>query len=167
MLFHIFEYIPIIMFFIKLYSLNYYKDRKVNNNYNITSNASIKHDDIERNKYQNAIYKRINISRKEYFILLVGFNIVINTVIKNIIKQERPKFTDKYGELQKYGMPSGHSQLVWFILFYDIQGEKLHISIILFILACLSSYQRYMCDYHSKIQIIAGGLLGGIIGFYS
>lgn len=145
------EYGYILMFIIKLLSLNN------NDKYNKGST----------NTNNNPKTITNYIGKSTTFITLLGINILINILLKNIIKQERPQKTDKYGELQRYGMPSGHSQMVWFMLFFDIQQTNKYISFILLILAGLTSYQRYKCNYHTILQILVGGLLGGFIGFYS
>lgn len=139
---NILEYSPFIMTIIKLTTL---------------FNNHVKNNNIDKNETMKKII---------IFILLLFINIVINIILKNVLQIQRPQETQEYGELQKYGMPSGHVQLTWFIIFYDIKHTDKYITFISLIIAFLSSYQRLKQDYHTILQVIVGGILGSSIGYY-
>lgn len=139
---NILEYSPFIMSIIKLTTL---------------FNNHVKNKNIDKDETMKKIRN---------FILLLFINIVINTILKNVLQIQRPQETQEYGELQKYGMPSGHAQLTWFILFYDISHTDKYITFILLIITSLSSYQRLKHNYHTILQVIVGGILGSSIGYY-
>ena len=121
---------------------------------------------IENLPYLFILWKLI-IERKIYdkykFVLLVLLCFILNTILKNLIKSPRPISNDKYGELQKYGMPSGHSQIIWFILFYKPKKDLQHL--IGFIIALLSSYQRIITKNHYLDQVIIGSIIGIILAY--
>ena len=102
------------------------------------------------------------------FLSLVASNILLNTILKNIIKQPRPVPTNEYGELQAYGMPSGHAQIVWFIWLYnmtspyDIQ-QPIFLTICNTVLAVGTSLQRYYTKRHTPLQILAGFTVGILV----
>jgi len=98
------------------------------------------------------------------FLLLILFNVFINTLLKNIIQEERPLPTSQYGELQKHGMPSGHAQMTAFLFTYQIQKLNFTTNFILFLMLALSYYQRYIFNFHSFNQIFIGGMIGSLFG---
>lgn len=116
---------------------------------------------IEYLPYIVLLWKLIIEKSKIKYVLFCLINFIINTILKNIIKEPRPRPTMKYGELQKYGMPSGHSQMIWFSLFYNFKLDWQHI--IMFCLALISSLQRISINYHSFNQVLVGGIVGLIL----
>lgn len=121
---------------------------------------------IENIPYIFILWKLIierKMSNKIKFVFFVLLCLLLNTILKNIIKSPRPIITDKYGELQKYGMPSGHSQIIWFILFYKPKQDIQHL--IGFIIAILSSYQRIITKNHYIEQVIIGSIIGIIFAY--
>jgi membrane-associated phospholipid phosphatase len=119
---------------------------------------------IENIPYLVLFWKAFIVKLKlKYFIFCI-VNIIINTVLKNIIREKRPTQTMKYGEYQKYGMPSGHAQFLWFSLFYDFNWDIQHL--IMFIMCVISSIQRIVTKLHSFNQVFIGGIIGTILGFY-
>ncbi|XP_042210575.1 dolichyldiphosphatase 1-like isoform X3 [Homarus americanus] len=73
-------------------------------------------------------------------------NEVINLVLKNIIAEPRPVL--RGGLYTEYGMPSSHSQMMWFFTVYSI----------LFLI-----FRVYLL-YHSWSQVLWGALLGILLG---
>jgi membrane-associated phospholipid phosphatase len=96
---------------------------------------------------------------------LGGFliNTGINQVLKQWIKQERPnKTTAENG----YGMPSLHSQSVWYsTLFLYWIKQSMNLLIIEVLLCLVTMYQRWKTEMHSSEQIIVGSLLGGLFSY--
>jgi len=123
-----------------------------------------------------------------YYIFGYIINILINTILKYTIKNPRPdedlsifnasKTHGKRIIIDKYGMPSGHSQntfyslfFIFFVLFYKKIKSKYNFIIILFYIFTTinTSYQRIKYKNHTLFQVIIGGICGSIIGalFYN
>lgn len=130
----------------------------------ITILESIMSNIIENIPYLVLFWKAFIVKSKiKYFIFSI-INIIINTVLKNIIREKRPTPTMKYGEYQKYGMPSGHAQFLWFSLFYDFNWDIQHLIILM--LCVISSIQRIVIKLHTSKQVLIGSIIGTILGFY-
>ncbi|CAN8020305.1 dolichyldiphosphatase 1 [Ixodes scapularis] len=104
----------------------------------------------------------------------------INFILKHVIKEARPyKARDNYTE---YGMPSSHSQLMWFVATYlaffvlirlhhgssssSWPWENLwkHAVIVCwFLLAGVVSYSRVYLQYHTWAQVCWGALIGSLL----
>lgn len=113
-----------------------------------------------------------------FFFVGIVMNEAINLVLKHTIQQPRPfQRQDLYTE---YGMPSSHSQLIWFFAVYstlflifrlhhiseslvDMVG-KVAVGLGLLLAACLVSYSRIYLLYHSWSQVLCGALVGGTLG---
>ena len=106
------------------------------------------------------------------FILFLFANVYINKVLKIIIQQPRPVgYLDKndmgsYDGIEKYGMPSGHAQLVFFcvVFLWMVIQSPIMAMFGLFICA-LTVYQRWKCKKHSIEQLAAGAFTGSVVGF--
>lgn len=100
------------------------------------------------------------------FTLYIIGNIIVNTLLKLVIHENRPVETDAYGVLQRYGMPSGHAQLSLFMLFYKWRETKSPIiTILLTAYVCFILAERVYTKKHTVDQVIAGALLGGLLGY--
>lgn len=64
----------------------------------------------------NSQLKKFFFNLQITFFIGMVFNELINTVLKYIIKQPRPISRDN--NYNEYGMPSSHSQFVWFFSIY-------------------------------------------------
>jgi len=115
----------------------------------------------------------------------IGFliNIIINLILKEIIKQPRPSDNLKHFELvvknrqrflfkdgtyyDIFGMPSGHAQSTFFsssFIYFSLQ-HNLKILLLFLSFTFITLYQRVYFSYHTLIQIIAGGIVGTCIGY--
>jgi membrane-associated phospholipid phosphatase len=71
-------------------------------------------------------FVRATVPPQIFFLLGVFVNSFVNVVLKKIIAQERPPFPSQmkkyHGNEQSkgYGMPSHHSQFIWFFCFYMV-----------------------------------------------
>lgn len=102
-------------------------------------------------------------------------NSIINSVLKSLIRQERPMggrsiVNEKYTGANIYGMPSSHTQNVAFstTYLYLVKGSPTYLILESFILA-LTFYQRWKYKRHTVEQLIAGvgvGMLIAYMGFY-
>jgi membrane-associated phospholipid phosphatase len=125
----------------------------------------------------------------EYYLFGSIMNFFLNQILKLVVKQPRPsvdqktfdlamkhmKSTTNYTNLISYdkvlGMPSGHSQGVFFstafiyFVFYQLKPNNNNSNIFLFYLfiSLVTIVQRVYYKFHTINQIIVGGLIG--VGF--
>ena len=110
------------------------------------------------------------ISLKETFLLLLYFggflaNGLLNQYLKPIIQDPRPI---PLSPTDKYGMPSGHSQLAAYSLVFITLTvrEKYYGIIFLFLFLTITTMtQRIVEKAHTLEQVIIGSLLGGFLGY--
>merc|ERR1712071_499286 len=112
-----------------------------------------------------------------FFIGLV-LNEGVNTVLKYTIRQPRPISRETlYSE---HGMPSSHSQFLWFFSVYmflfiwvrlqhitnskSVWFSKLIVSLGCFAAALIVTFSRVYLLYHSVSQVIVGSLIGALLG---
>jgi membrane-associated phospholipid phosphatase len=109
-----------------------------------------------------------------YFLGFV-INSIFNFIIKGVIKQKRP-LNDVKSKIIKesrlgneiYGMPSGHSQSVMFSTLFVFRALKNDlITFIYLIISGATMWQREYNYSHSLLQILIGGTLGSIFGYYA
>jgi membrane-associated phospholipid phosphatase len=118
-----------------------------------------------------------------YYNIGLFTNCVLNMVLKGLIQQPRPMFDDKKVSLAKtnikeqfyqngipfdiFGMPSGHSQMVFFtttFIYLSLKHKNLfYFYLITSIIIC---YQRFLFNYHTITQIIVGSLIGIGYGYF-
>ncbi|OBZ84726.1 Dolichyldiphosphatase 1 [Choanephora cucurbitarum] len=95
----------------------------------------------------------------------------LNYLLKEYIAQKRPH--DHLGD--GYGMPSSHSQFIWYFAIYgslymkryihlDHSVWKQLVSLAMFALAILVSFSRVYLGYHTTYQVMAGSLVGALFG---
>ncbi|XP_077534297.1 dolichyldiphosphatase 1-like isoform X1 [Haemaphysalis longicornis] len=105
----------------------------------------------------------------------------INFVLKHVIKEARPyKARDNFTE---FGMPSSHSQLMWFVATYlaffvifrlhhgnsSCPWENLWKYTVIFcwfLLAGTVSYSRVYLEYHTWAQVCWGALIGSLLACF-
>ena len=107
---------------------------------------------------------------------------LVNYIAKGLIKQPRPSsetvhyftwdsFEDRFRKsstmgAQEYGMPSGHAQSVFFsLVFFHYALKNDWITFLHFCVAIITSVQRIIYKNHSIEQVIAGGIVGGSLGY--
>ncbi|XP_023219807.1 dolichyldiphosphatase 1-like [Centruroides sculpturatus] len=110
------------------------------------------------------------------YFLGILLNEAINFILKHLIKELRPC---KGREIlhTEYGMPSSHSQFMWFFSMYlsffvlirlhhgssSFSLESLWKYLVTlggFVAASLVSYSRVYLQYHTSMQVICGAMLG-------
>ncbi|KAK4293765.1 hypothetical protein Pmani_033565 [Petrolisthes manimaculis] len=105
-------------------------------------------------------------------------NEVINIVLKNIIGEPRPM--TRPGLYTEYGMPSSHSQMMWFfasysVLFFIFRLRHISNSMMelmwkvvvaagVIVAACIVMYSRVYLLYHSWSQVLCGAIVGVVLG---
>ena len=107
------------------------------------------------------------------FISFNLINVVLNFVLKNVIKEPRPDNEKEFMNIQrlnidKYGMPSGHAQVAWYnVGILVLNSVPLSIKILSLSIACLTLYQRYIFNNHSVDQLIVGTVVGLLFAYIS
>jgi membrane-associated phospholipid phosphatase len=115
---------------------------------------------------------------------ILGFiaNQSINSTFKHVFKQERPSNTfvhftpsghivdipvNKMSDTDKYGMPSGHSQTVWFLTtFLYLALKTTWITLLFASIACITSIQRVVYKNHTFTQVFVGACFGIIFAYF-
>lgn len=111
-----------------------------------------------------------------FFIVGYTLNIILNFLLKIIIKEPRPlhdkkalEIGIKHGErigADKFGMPSGHAQSCGFALSYittTVQNPL--VSGFFLIVSVISLFQRYLYNNHSLLQLGIGFFVGIGVGY--
>ncbi|KAF5893842.1 putative helicase senataxin isoform X1, partial [Clarias magur] len=105
----------------------------------------------------------------------------LNWLLKHILQEPRPCGGGHSTVTTEYGMPSSHSQFIWFfvIYFFLFLYLRMHqtnnarcvellwrhvLSIILLGVALSVSYSRVYLLYHTWSQVIYGGVAGMVVG---
>jgi membrane-associated phospholipid phosphatase len=110
-------------------------------------------------------------------------NILLNTILKGIFKQPRPSVDPELFKLaikseNKFkfsngfpynicGMPSGHSQSIFYstiFVYLSLKNKKILIYYLLFSLLVL--YHRLYFNYHTVLQVLAGSFVGILFAFF-
>jgi len=109
-----------------------------------------------------------------FYIIFFLLNKIINQTLKNYFKQPRPKQPLKFLESDsfsksKFGMPSGHTQLSFFSIFYAylVMNKFIPWILLLLIIGFIVIYERYYFKNHTLFQLISGATLGGVIAYIS
>ncbi len=128
----------------------------------------------------------------QYFGAGSVLNLLINSLVKKLLKEPRPKEdllvaadispyefglsdTGKRQGLDRYGMPSGHAQTTAFTLafmapIFESMSNSTSVSVFspMFALyvavATVTVVQRVACYHHTAAQIVVGLMLGGVTG---
>jgi membrane-associated phospholipid phosphatase len=121
------------------------------------------------------LYKKSNY----LFVYIIGFilDTILNFLIKGIVKQPRPKGDyNIFKPLEQqsprilsdmYGMPSGHSQHVFYsTVFIHFVLKNTNITLLYILISLLTLYQRVKYKNHYIIQVIVGGLIGACLAYY-
>jgi len=106
-------------------------------------------------------------------IYVVGFtsNTLLNIILKSLIQEPRPLEDKRLFNLEilngnrmefdRYGMPSGHSQSVFYsTIFIFLTLKNQWISFVYLIITILTSYQRIEYKNHTLGQVFIGAILG-------
>lgn len=121
------------------------------------------------------LYKKSNY----LFVYIIGFilDTMLNFLIKGIVKQPRPKgdiniFNPNEKQSPRmssdiYGMPSGHSQHVFYsTIFIYLVFKNTNITFIYAVISILTLIQRVKYQNHYIKQVIVGALIGACLAYY-
>jgi membrane-associated phospholipid phosphatase len=110
------------------------------------------------------------LKRPPYLIVYLVFTFInqfIIRLLKGLIREPRPILHNKIDE-EKYGMPSGHAEhIFYFITFTYLVNESIIILLLELFISFLTLYQRWKSKNHTIKQLIVGSLLGCIIAYFS
>lgn len=112
-----------------------------------------------------------------YYVLGYFSNIVFNMILKGIFKEPRPFENPKLFQLALkkrmedgnmslidmniFGMPSGHAQMVFYSTMYiHFALKNFYITTCYFIISFITMYQRVNTNMHTILQVIAGAIVG-------
>ena len=106
-----------------------------------------------------------------YYLIGYILNILLNYVLKGIIQQPRPNEDKKLIEMALhngkrfgydiYGMPSGHSQGVFYsTAFIHLVLKNPQITLIFFLVSLNTIIQRVNYKNHTILQVLIGALVG-------
>ena len=111
-------------------------------------------------------------------IYILGFVLtsIINYILKGLFRHPRPtdneqlfKLEETYRQImtfEKYGMPSGHTQLVFYstsFIYFSLKNIKL--TTFYFVISLVTLYQRVHSQEHFLSQTIVGAFVGSILGY--
>lgn len=110
-----------------------------------------------------------------YYFVFLFLNNILNQTIKVLVKQPRPtgykelKDMDhaNYTGVHLYGMPSGHSQSVFFSLtFLWCVVRSVPLFILGLFICAITLYQRWKYKKHSIEQLAVGAFVGSCFGYF-
>ena len=95
------------------------------------------------------------------FIIGLVWNQLTNSQLKTWIKEPRPNPVYANHPVQRYGMPSGHTQhAVFCVVFLYLLKKNPYIVFIVAAIALIIMFQRYYIGAHTIRQIVGGAALG-------
>lgn len=117
-----------------------------------------------------------------YYVYGFFLNAILNFILKGLIQEPRPfedpklfnialkhsirfKFTNGY-PYDIFGMPSGHTQSIFFsiIFIYLAFKDKKTILIVYLFIGLITMYQRVLFKQHTVLQVVAGAMVGVLFG---
>jgi membrane-associated phospholipid phosphatase len=121
--------------------------------------------------------------RMTTLVFIAGYigNLILNAALKMCFQQPRPSqtqhsfgwdFSDVYKNADKlgpheYGMPSGHSQTVWFITTFITMALKDNmISLVYAGISICTMIQRIQYKNHTMNQVLAGMVVGSLFAYW-
>jgi membrane-associated phospholipid phosphatase len=117
----------------------------------------------------------------DYYAIGFFLNILLNFILKVIIKEPRPSVDKKTFDLalkymrdkdyrnalsyDVFGMPSGHAQGAFYsTLFIWFVEKNMNLTLFYLFVSLITLYQRVEYKFHTVLQVILGSLIGTIIG---
>jgi membrane-associated phospholipid phosphatase len=100
------------------------------------------------------------------FVVFFVFSVFLNWFVKQWIREPRPrKLSAEYGD-DRYGMPSGHANHVFFCLVFLYLVKPISALLFLYILITFCMlYQRYTSKRHTLTQLFFGACFGSAVAF--
>jgi len=118
-------------------------------------------------------------SRRDLHTFTLGLGVICNHGINHFLKQffKEPRPVLRETVFEEYGMPSNHSQYMWFVCFYlvlfvkyrlrllNTKGEiiwKLIAGVLSLASAGIMAYSRVYLGYHTVPQVVWGSVVGAV-----
>jgi membrane-associated phospholipid phosphatase len=119
-----------------------------------------------------------------YYIIGVFINELLNLFLKGLFLDPRPTYDKKLFNLaikngKRFifkngiitydicGMPSGHTQSVFFsTIFIYLSLKNTRIALSYLIISLITMYQRIETKQHTLFQVIVGGIVGGLFALF-
>lgn len=105
------------------------------------------------------------------YLLFFIINVLVNKILKSIIKQPRPSngksiINESYDGADIYGMPSAHAQSVFYSMTFLYLVKKDYL-LLLFesFVSFLTLYQRWSYKRHTIEQLGVGSIVGLVIAY--
>jgi len=104
-----------------------------------------------------------------FYVIGININGLINRTLKPLLKGRRPNDPVKFLNSEKfvknsnaYGMPSGHSQSVFFSIVYLYLCTKQYVPWVILglCIGALMFYERWVFHNHTAAQLVVGAALG-------
>lgn len=125
------------------------------------------------------VFITVFVCRRDLHTLTYGCGVILNYLANYCLKQylAEPRPKSRAVQFEEYGMPSSHSQFMWFVSVYMVlfiifrlhhRPSCLEICWKFFLLTLfptlsgLMSYSRVYLQYHTPSQVIWGGVVGGL-----
>jgi membrane-associated phospholipid phosphatase len=119
-----------------------------------------------------------------YYIIFFIIGDILNIFVKGIIQEPRPSIDNKTFELMMknkdrfimrkglpydiFGMPSGHSQSVFYsTIFIYLALNDVKITLLYLLISIITIIQRVVYRHHTVLQVIFGSLFGLLVGYIS
>jgi membrane-associated phospholipid phosphatase len=117
--------------------------------------------------------------KKPTLIIIYSFGFILNSllvyVLKGLFQQPRPtdettsfnleQIYRKKPGFSRFGMPSGHTQLVFYssaFLYCALRDGNTNI--IMALLSLITAYQRIESRHHTLAQVVVGAIVGSLVG---
>ena len=108
----------------------------------------------------------------QLYVICFFVNTFLNKALKIMFREPRPEnplefsSLERYKNEERYGMPSGHAQSVFFSIIY-LYNIHHSISVLLFTLfiGFVTLYQRWKYRRHTIQQLIVGSAIGSIFAW--
>ena len=99
------------------------------------------------------------------FVLFIMANECLNRLLKTTIREERPSelISDKTDSAY-YGMPSGHTQHIFFSAMY-LHLEKIEYAEWFWLIGAITMYERVANNKHTLNQVLVGAMVGLGVGY--
>jgi membrane-associated phospholipid phosphatase len=119
-----------------------------------------------------------------YYLLGSFINVIVNQILKVIMKEPRPSVDKKTFDLalkyaknndyigsisyDAFGMPSGHAQSVMFsttYIFLVLKNENIYTMLFYLLITLITLIQRVQYNFHTINQVIVGSLNGILFAY--
>jgi len=126
------------------------------------------------------VFSLLLLRKKPVLLLMYIIGYILNHLLVHILKGlfQQPRPTDETTSFnlekiyrqkpgfERFGMPSGHTQTVFYsttFLYYALKDGN--VNIVMTLLSLIVAYQRVQSRHHTIAQVVAGALGGVLVGY--